>query len=130
MSKINNSFFRIFKEDNFILDRIGASKIRELYDKFTDIHLRILPIFSDDDFGSSSFGLPPCSDFFEIDRKPGENCDNSTIEEIPEIRYPDPLYERLFAQIWSDFQYKLNQESQLYGIELDPLDVDAKLPEV
>ena len=47
----------------------------------------------------------------------------------PEIRLNDPIYERLIAQVWSDFQYKLNQEAQLYGVQLDPFDVDAKLPE-
>lgn len=78
-----------------------------------------------DDFASF---LPPCDSLFEVDRMPGENCDNSTVVE-PEIRIPDPIYERLIAQVWSDFQYKLNTESQLYGQVLDPLDVDAKLPE-
>ena len=47
----------------------------------------------------------------------------------PEIRLNDPIYERLIAQVWSDFQYKLNQEAELYGVQLDPFDVDAKLPE-
>ena len=37
---------------------------------------------------------------------------------------------RLLAQVWADFQYKLNKESELYGNKLDPLDVDAKMPEV
>ena len=49
--------------------------------------------------------------------------------EEPEVRYRDPVFERLVSQIWSDFQYKLNTESQLYGTVLDPFDVDAKLPE-
>lgn len=85
----------------------------------------------DDEFGSSSgspFYLPPCDTLFEMDQIPGENCDNSTVIE-PEIRIPDPIFERLIAQVWSDFQYKLNSEAQLYGQVLDPLDVDAKLPE-
>ena len=59
---------------------------------------------------------------------PGENCDNATIVP-PEIRRIDPIFERLIAQVWSDFQYKLNQEAELYGVQLDPFDVDAKLPE-
>ena len=60
---------------------------------------------------------------------PGFNCDESAVMEEPEVRYRDPVFERLVSQIWSDFQYKLNTESQLYGTVLDPFDVDAKLPE-
>ena len=33
------------------------------------------------------------------------------------------------SQIWSDFQYKLNTEAELFGKPLDPLDVDSRLPE-
>ena len=83
----------------------------------------------DDPWGESSGSLlPPCESLFADEAIPGENCDNTTIVP-PEIRLNDPIYERLIAQVWSDFQYKLNQEAQLYGVQLDPFDVDAKLPE-
>lgn len=87
------------------------------------------PFFSFDDPFDEDFGsfLPPCNSLFEVDRRPGDNCDNTTVEE-PEIRYSDPIFERLIAQVWADFQYKLNNEAQLYGVVLDPFDVDAKLP--
>ena len=38
--------------------------------------------------------LPPCDKLFEIDQRPGENCDNSTVE-VPEVRNEDPLFQRL-----------------------------------
>ena len=72
--------------------------------------------------------LPPCQTLFAEDAIPGETCDNSSFVP-PEKRINDPIYERLIAQVWSDFQYKLNQEAELYGVQLDPFDVDAKLPE-
>jgi hypothetical protein len=90
------------------------------------------PFFSFDDpfdSGSDSLGLPHCDTILdEVEQNPGINCDNSTVFE-PEIRYNDQVFERLFAQVWSDFQYKLNNEAQLYGVVLDPFDVDAKLPQ-
>ena len=74
--------------------------------------------------------LPLCESLFENEDKiPGVTCDNSTMIEVAEIRHRDPIFERLLSQIWSDFQYKLNTEAQLYGHVLDPFDVDAKLPE-
>ncbi len=103
------------------------------------------PFFDfDDSFGITT--LPPCSEMDELEQNPGINCDNTTVI-IPEIRflilvikclcpwndfnvrYNDVVFERLFSQVWSDFQTKLNTEAQLYGQVLDPLDVDAKLPE-
>ena len=84
------------------------------------------PFFSFDNAGFD-MALPSCENLFEEDRDPGINCDNSTlIHEAP--RFHDPVFERLIAQVWSDLQYKLNHESQLYGVVLDPFDVDAKLP--
>ena len=54
--------------------------------------------FGDDPFegdGFDGFGmLPPCDKLFEIDQRPGENCDNSTVE-VPEVRNEDPLFQRL-----------------------------------
>ena len=82
----------------------------------------------DDPWGEPEGGLPPCESLFADEAIPGENCDNATIVP-PEIRRNDPIFERLIAQVWSDFQYKLNQEAELYGVQLDPFDVDAKLPE-
>lgn len=90
------------------------------------------PFFSFDDnagFDMDDSFLPSCENLFEEDRAPGINCDNSTLisNEVP--RFHDPVFERLIAQVWSDLQYKLNHESQLYGVVLDPFDVDAKLPQ-
>lgn len=82
----------------------------------------------DDPWGEPEGGLSPCESLFADEAIPGENCDNATIVP-PEIRRNDPIFERLIAQVWSDFQYKLNQEAELYGVQLDPFDVDAKLPE-
>lgn len=88
------------------------------------------PFFSfDESEGFFDSLLPPCESLFEEDRMPGSNCDNSTSAAAPEIRWNDPVFERLIAQVWSDLQYKLNHESQLYGVTLDPFDVDAKLPQ-
>ena len=97
---------------------------------FLDSELEDEDCFFEDDCKDdpwSSFSLPPCDSLFEMDRRPGDNCDNSTMVE-PEIRIPDPIFSRLISQVWADFQYKLNTESQLFGVELDPFDVDAKLP--
>ena len=44
------------------------------------------------------------------------------------MRYDDPIFKRLIAQVWSDYQYKLNQEQELYGIAMDPLEIDPILP--
>merc|ERR1719376_1752779 len=91
-------------------------------------------LFDDFDFDEDfvSFGeddLPPCYELSEDDLALGVSCDNSTAAPEPEIRHRDPLFERLLAQIWSDYQTKLNEEASLYGFVVDPLDVDAQLPE-
>jgi len=83
----------------------------------------------DEDFDSFSDELPPCYELTEDDLDLGISCDNSTAPPEPEIRHRDPLFERLLAQIWSDYQTKLNEEASLYGFVVDPLDVDAQLPE-
>ena len=59
--------------------------------------------------------------------QPGDDCINATIVE-PEIRLEDPIFKRLIAQVWADYQYKLNEEGALYGHIIDPLEVDSKLP--
>ena len=59
--------------------------------------------------------------------QPGDDCTNVTVV-VPEIRYDDPIFKRLIAQVWADYQYKLNQEGELYGYLMDPLEVDSKLP--
>ena len=83
----------------------------------------------DDDFWNEPTNtLPPCESLFSDEAIPGENCDNSTAI-VPEIRINDPIFERLIAQVWSDYQYKLNHEKQLYGHKVDPFDVGAKVPE-
>ena len=59
--------------------------------------------------------------------QPDDDCTNATVVE-PEIRYDDPIFKRLIAQVWADYQYKLNQEGKLYDYVIDPLEVDSKLP--
>ena len=59
--------------------------------------------------------------------QPDDDCTNATVV-VEEIRYDDPIFKRLIAQVWADYQYKLNQEGELYGILIDPLEVDSKLP--
>ena len=58
--------------------------------------------------------------------QPNDKCENVTVE-VPEIRHEDPIFKRLIAQVWADYQYKLNQEGELYGFVVDPLEVDSKL---
>lgn len=72
--------------------------------------------------------LPPCNKFsYDEIEKDGIRCDNSTGP--PQVRHRDKLFERLFSQIWFDYQTKLNYEKALYGLVVDPLDIDALLPE-
>jgi len=82
--------------------------------------------FGDEDFGFGTDFLRPCTELSENELELGVSCDNSTLAE-PEIRHRDPLFERLLSQVWSDYQYKLNEEASLYGLKIDPLDVDPLL---
>eukprot|EP00096_Caligus_rogercresseyi_P005989 TRINITY_DN22105_c0_g1_i1.p1 TRINITY_DN22105_c0_g1~~TRINITY_DN22105_c0_g1_i1.p1 ORF type:complete len:324 (-),score=29.90 TRINITY_DN22105_c0_g1_i1:150-1121(-) len=93
--------------------------------------------FFEDDFfgeGEDTFddpGLPPCDDLapWELE-DPDVLCDNSTTTKEPEeVRIHDQIFEKLIEQIWIDYQTALNNDKGLYGIQLDPLDVDSKLPE-
>ena len=67
-------------------------------------------------------GIHYCEIFFQ----PDDKCENVTVV-VPEIRLEDPIFKRLIAQVWADYQYKLNQEGELYGFVVDPLEVDSKL---
>lgn len=89
---------------------------------------------NDDDWGdvggeSESFFdeeiLPLC----EFVESPDIPCTNGTNGKPQEVRYRDPVLSRLISQIWSDFQLKLNSDAALYGVVIDPFDVDSKLPE-
>ncbi len=111
--------------------------------------------FGDDDDGGSLFDDDDGGSLFD-DEDDGlditgqvqvQTCDNSTFipenatcvngtliypEPEPEVRYRDPLLERLVTQIWSDFQTKVNQDAALEvkdrgSIIIDPLDIDALL---
>ena len=44
----------------------------------------------------------------------GVECSNDTIPAEP--RYNDPIFERLFAQLWEDYQTTMNTNSSLYGM--------------
>ena len=45
----------------------------------------------------------------------GIECSNETMPAEP--RYNDPVFERLFAQLWEDYQTSMNTQSSLYGIK-------------
>ena len=51
-------------------------------------------------------GLPHCSTLTEAELASMTDCDNSTI--VEEVRLRDPLFERLFSQLWHDAQVNLN----------------------
>ena len=46
----------------------------------------------------------------------GVECSNDTIPAEP--RYNDPIFERLFAQLWEDYQTTMNTNASLYGMYL------------
>jgi len=71
--------------------------------------------------------LPPCSELSQSDLEFGVACNNGTV--VEEIRLRDSLFERLFRQLWSDTQTKMNEDAAVNGMVIDPLDVDAQLPE-
>lgn len=82
----------------------------------------------DDEEGQEQELLPLCDTLSPQQIVDNVACTNDT-GKVEEVRYNDVIFEKLLAQIWSDFQRKLNTEAQLYGVHLDPLDVDANLPE-
>ena len=53
--------------------------------------------------------LPHCSTLTEAELASMTDCDNSTI--VEEVRLRDPLFERLFSQLWHDTQVNLNYSS-------------------
>jgi hypothetical protein len=55
-----------------------------------------------------------------------KNWQNTLV--VPEIRYDDPIFKRIIAQVWADYQYELNQEGKLFGYVMEPFEVDSKLP--
>ena len=57
--------------------------------------------------------LPPCSTLTVEEKGQGIECTNTT--DIIEIRYNDPVFERLIAQLWMDYQTKMNTAVSLYG---------------
>jgi len=66
--------------------------------------------------------LPECSELMEgFDDM--DNCKNTT-EPEPIIRWRDMVFERLINQTWQDTQTKINQDSSIGGVLLDPLVVD------
>ena len=82
-------------------------------------------VVDDDDVVTDQ--LPPCSELSQSDLDFGVACNNGTV--VEEIRLRDSLFERLFRQLWSDTQTKMNEEAAVNGMVIDPLDVDAQLPE-
>ena len=57
--------------------------------------------------------LPLCSEMSANEIEEGKACTNQTRA----VRYNDPVFERLFAQLWSDYQTAMNTEASLYGIK-------------
>ena len=49
--------------------------------------------------------------------------------ESAEVRINDVLSERLIRQVWMDIQAKMKDDGEFRGLMIDPLDVDAHLPE-
>jgi len=80
--------------------------------------------WDEDDWGDQ--GLPHCSTLTEAELASMTDCDNSTI--VEEVRLRDPLFERLFSQLWHDTQLAMNEESAINGEVIDPFDVDGRLP--
>ena len=72
-----------------------------------EIDLHVTDEFSDD-------LLPNCDELTEDEIESGFACSNETIFKEP--RYNDPIFERLFAQLWQDYQISMNTRSSLYGM--------------
>ena len=72
-----------------------------------EIDLHVADEFSDD-------LLPNCDELTEDEIESGFACSNETIFKEP--RYNDPIFERLFAQLWQDYQISMNTRSSLYGM--------------
>lgn len=82
----------------------------------------------DDFFSVNEEDLPPCFSLMTWEIEDGVPCNNDS-SLIPEVRYQDKIFQRLVRQIWSDYQAMLNNEGMIYGIPIDPMDVDSKLPQ-
>ena len=66
--------------------------------------------------------LPECSDLIEgFDDM--DECRNTT-EPEPIIRWRDMVFEKLISQTWKDAQSKIDQNANVGGVYLDPLEVD------
>lgn len=60
--------------------------------------------------------LPPCEELTMEEVEDGVECSNDTSPAEP--RYNDPIFERLFAQLWEDYQTTMNTNASLYGMYL------------
>merc|ERR1719431_1643329 len=67
--------------------------------------------------------LPECQDLVPGLDDMDQDCQNSTMPP-PIVRYRDMVFERLIHQSWEDTQSKINMERKMYGIDLEPLNVD------
>ena len=52
-------------------------------------------------------------------------CLNRTVAIPEEPKFHDALLSRILSQSWMDFQTKVQEDSSLYGVLIDPLDIDA-----
>merc|ERR1712029_140667 len=85
--------------------------------------------WGDDDDFFPEFELPPCSTLTADEIEFGIECDGNATEPVPEVRIRDTMFERLFYQLWEDTQLKMNNDAAINGMSIDPLDVDAQMPE-
>ena len=69
-------------------------------------HFQFLEIFPEDE-------LPACQDLTNEEIEYGTECSNDTIPAEP--RLSDPIFERLLAQLWEDYQTSMNANSSLFG---------------
>ena len=57
--------------------------------------------------------LPPCEELTDEEIEEGIECSNNTIPAEP--RYNDPIFERLLAQLWQDYQTSMNIHKEILG---------------
>ena len=57
--------------------------------------------------------LPPCEELTDEEIEEGIECSNNTTPAEP--RYNDPIFERLLAQLWQDYQKSMNIHKEILG---------------
>lgn len=76
------------------------------------------------DFGKKE--IPPCYNLTMSQIESGADCENVT---EPTVRWRDPMFERLFQQLWDDRQHGDAAKRWALGdVNMDPLEVDQFIP--